>query len=76
MTNKSHIKMSENKFYIYHLIDFSMNLPFYIGKGKDKRMYDHVRNVKNGIVPNNNKLLFNKIKELLSNNQKIKYKKL
>ena len=30
-------------YYIYEYIDPRTNLPFYIGKGKDTRMYDHVR---------------------------------
>jgi len=32
-------------YYIYEYIDPRTNLPFYIGKGKDTRMYDHVRSV-------------------------------
>lgn len=30
-------------YYIYQYIDPRSNLPFYIGKGKDTRKYDHVR---------------------------------
>lgn len=30
-------------YYIYEYIDPRTNLPFYIGKGKDTRMYDHIR---------------------------------
>ena len=29
-------------FYIYHYIDPRDNLPFYVGKGSDNRMYDHL----------------------------------
>lgn len=32
-------------YYIYEYIDPRTNLPFYIGKGKDTRMYDHVRSI-------------------------------
>ena len=32
-------------YYIYEYIDPRTNLPFYIGKGKDTRMYDHIRTV-------------------------------
>ena len=32
-------------YYIYEYIDPRTNLPFYIGKGKDTRMYDHVRSM-------------------------------
>ena len=32
-------------YYIYEYIDPRTNLPFYIGKGKDTRMYDHIRSV-------------------------------
>jgi hypothetical protein len=30
-------------YYIYEYVDPRTNLPFYIGKGKDTRMYDHIR---------------------------------
>ena len=31
-------------YYIYEYVDPRTNLPFYIGKGKDNRMYDHINN--------------------------------
>lgn len=34
---------SENKFYVYALIDPINNLPFYFGKGFGKRMYTHLK---------------------------------
>jgi hypothetical protein len=39
---------------------------FYIGKGKDKRMYTHVRRVRKGKIPNKNKHLFHKIRQILN----------
>jgi len=32
------------KYYVYALIDPRNNKPFYIGKGKDNRIYNHVNN--------------------------------
>jgi uncharacterized protein len=29
-------------YYVYELIDPRVNLPFYVGKGKDKRVYFHL----------------------------------
>lgn len=47
-------------YYVYALIDPVTNLPFYIGKGKNGRMYDHLKNYKN--TQNNKKC--NKISEI------------
>jgi hypothetical protein len=65
-----------NIFYVYHLIDPRNNLPFYVGKGKNERMFDHESAVKNGRVPQNNKFLFRKIKKILSLGLSIEYKKI
>jgi len=65
-----------NCFYVYHLIDPRNNLPFYVGKGKDKRMYDHEHLVRNGKIPQNNTYLFRKIKKILSAGLTINYKKI
>jgi hypothetical protein len=47
----------ENKiiYYVYELIDPRNNLPFYTGKGKEERMYLHVKKVKNNSMHNKNK---------------------
>lgn len=65
--------MIENKYYVYKLIDPRSNQPFYIGKGKNDRMYDHEKEVRNGNHLSNKKLN-NRIRELLSENLNIEYK--
>lgn len=66
----------KNNFYVYHLVDPNSNLPFYIGKGKNNRMYDHVRDTINQKMFNRNRYLFYKIKKLLKNTGYINYKKI
>lgn len=51
-------------YYVYHLIDLD-GKTFYVGMGKRRRMYNHVYNVKRGVIPNNNQHLYNKIKKIL-----------
>lgn len=64
-------------YYIYCLIDPSTNLIFYIGKGKNKRMFSHVRDVKRNKIPNgSNYHLFYKIKNILDIGQEVISKKL
>ncbi len=63
------------EYYIYHLIDPRTDLPFYIGKGKNGRMFNHEKCVKRNEIPNKNKHLFYKIKEILTEGLSIKYKK-
>lgn len=66
-----------NSYYVYCLTDPRNNLPFYIGKGKGKRMYSHERDVKNGKIPNtNNTYLFWKIKKILKLGLHIIYNKM
>ena len=65
-----------NIYYVYALIDSSTNTSFYIGKGKNNRMYDHVKHTKSGKISNNNRHLFNKINKLLKNDIDIKHIKL
>jgi hypothetical protein len=66
-----------NDFYVYHLIDPRSNLPFYVGKGKNYRMYRHESNVINGKIPNgSNRILFRKIKEILDSGLRVKYSKI
>ena len=37
-----------NIFYLYHLIDPRNQIPFYVGKGKNNRMYDHEKLTRRG----------------------------
>jgi len=63
-------------FYVYYLIDSRNNVPFYVGKGKENRMYQHEECVKKGIIPNNNLHLFRKIKNITDEKKQIVYKKI
>jgi hypothetical protein len=65
-----------DNFYVYHLINSHNNLPFYIGKGIKNRLYHHEKMVRNNKIPNNNKLLFYKIKKIIDLNGHIIYKKI
>lgn len=67
---------NKNVYYIYHLIDPINNEIFYVGMGKNDRMYYHEKSVNNNKFPNNNRFLFNKIKKIKNNGYKIIYKKL
>ncbi len=64
-----------NEYYIYNLIDPRTHQVFYVGKGKSRRMFSHENNVRRGIVPNKNKHLFYKIKEIHSAGLNVHYKK-
>ena len=64
------------KYYVYELIDPRSLKTFYVGKGKDKRMYSHVSRVKHGKIPNQNKHLYNKIKQILNDGYEVKYKQI
>ena len=65
--------MKQN-YYVYYLIDLRNCQPFYIGKGKDKRMYAHeqevVGNYKNATKPHHDR-----IREILAAGLKIQYEK-
>ena len=52
-------------FYVYQLIDPRTKEVFYIGKGKDRRMFVHVKNVKRGIDIKKNPHKYYKIKQIL-----------
>lgn len=65
-----------NNFYVYHLIDPITNIPFYIGKGTSTRMFMHEQAVRHGKIPNKNKHLFYKIKNIISTGLCIIYKKI
>jgi len=71
--------MKSKNFYVYIYLDptkpgkynYSLDLcflyePFYVGKGKNKRLYDHLNEAKNS-KKNNHKL--NKIRKILKENQ-------
>lgn len=58
----------------YELIDPQTGIVFYVGKGKNKRMYSHFNTVKNGKNLRNKKLN-NKLKKLIKENLKPIYKK-
>ena len=62
-------------YYVYELIDPRNDKVFYVGKGKDKRMYQHYRQVKNnhGLY---NLYMERKIKKIIKENLKPKYKKI
>lgn len=62
-------------YYVYELIDPRNNEPFYVGKGKNKRMYSHVQMVKRN-KKLSNPYLQNKINKILNENQDVKYKKI
>ena len=68
--------VNKNKFYVYHLINPITNVPFYVGKGYGRRMYDHENHVLKNTHPNNNSHLFYKIKKVLNECGKIGYKKI
>ena len=58
------------KFYVYCLIDPRDEKPFYIGKGKENRVFEHARSsIKNEL--NSDKL--EKIREIRSNGLKVKH---
>jgi len=49
---------------------------FYVGKGTKNRMYKHEQIVKQGKIPHNNYYLYEKIKSIIINNEKIIYEKI
>jgi len=63
-------------FYIYYLIDYNTNLPFYVGKGTGNRIYDHEKCILNGKTTNKNPILSRKIKKIINSGHKIIYKKI
>jgi hypothetical protein len=70
-------KFSIEKYYVYHLIDPSTNIPFYVGKGCGNRMYKHEKDVLRGNVPNKtNYDLFDKISEIHKNGKSVIHEKM
>ena len=59
-------------YYVYELIDPRNNKPFYVGKGKKRRMYVHESMVRRN-KKFSNMHLFNKINQILNHDKKIRY---
>jgi hypothetical protein len=59
-------------FYVYLLIDPNDGQIFYVGKGKGRRMYQHVRAALNGDVDNSAK--YDRIKQILDSGQDVVHK--
>jgi len=61
-------------FYVYYLIDPVNEKPFYVGKGRLGRMYQHEKDVKSGKIANlTNQGLTDKIASIINENKKIIY---
>jgi hypothetical protein len=52
MINKNKMINKCMNYYVYHLIDPRTNQPFYVGKGKDKRAWNHLKHNTNGSAKN------------------------
>ncbi len=59
------------KHYVYELVDPMDNIVFYVGKGKDNRMYDHVKKVKSNSNNQSNVNKNNKIREILNRGEEV-----
>ena len=64
------ITAQQLKFYVYALIDPRTNEPFYIGKGKDNRVYEHV---KSAIKSDKASDKLDRIREIRDSGQKVKH---
>ncbi|MDB4243529.1 hypothetical protein N9861_05720 [Gammaproteobacteria bacterium] len=64
------ITAQELKFYVYALIDPRTNEPFYIGKGKDNRVYEHV---KSAIKSDKASDKLDRIREIRDSGHKVKH---
>ena len=58
------------KYYVYFLIAPDTKSPFYIGKGKDNRVFDHMKRALETVTPNDK---YDKIKEILNSNKKVEH---
>ena len=64
------ITAQQLKFYVYALIDPRTNEPFYIGKGKDNRVYEHV---KSAIKSDKASDKLDRIREIRDSGHKVKH---
>lgn len=58
------------KFYVYLLIDPKTDEPFYVGKGKGNRIYNHVQCALENDITNNK---YDEIRKILSNGNQVKH---
>lgn len=63
------------KFYTYELVDPRDGLCFYVGKGKDDRIFSHEKKIRRSILSNSNAKLSNKISSILRSGMAIIYNK-
>lgn len=64
-------KTNQNlKFYVYFLINPDTKLPFYIGKGKDNRVFNHMNCALEDEIFN---LKYDQIREILNSNKKLEH---
>lgn len=59
------------KYYVYMLLDPTDNIPFYVGKGKDNRVFDHLACALTNTDVSNAK--YDKIRELVQNGQNVQH---
>jgi hypothetical protein len=61
---------NENIYYVYQYLDPSTKIPFYVGFGKNKRAWDHIKEAIRYPIPEKGTHKLNKIRKLLSENTK------
>jgi len=59
------------KYYVYMLLDPTSNKPFYVGKGVDNRVFNHLACALTDIDTSNEK--YDKIREIIKNGQTVKH---
>jgi hypothetical protein len=62
-------------YYVYFLINSRNNLPFYVGKGKGRRMFIHVKSALRGRILDRNKKKHYKIRSIFKNHGRVLYRK-